>query len=102
MGNTDKLNKLYGLLDNAKRLSSEFSGGYSNHFLSAEEFHLALSESISKLKSGDTSEIDRQYFWFALTCDWDDLIGKDGQTLANEIFELLSDIRKTIILNGNK
>ena len=92
----EKLNRLYTVLDKAERLSMEFSGGYSNNFDSTEEFQLTLSESILKLKSGDINEINKQYFWFAPTCDWDDLIGKDGQILANEIFELLSELKQNI------
>lgn len=99
MTDNEKLNRLCELLDKAQTLSSEFSGGHSNHFSSAEEFHLALSDSIAKLKSGDINEIDKQYFWFALTCDWDDLIGKDGQSLANEIFEILTALKENIQLN---
>ena len=102
MSDTEKANRLYELLDNAVKVSFEFSGGYSNHFLSAEEFHSALSDSVAKLKLGDNGEINRLYFWFAPTCDWDDLIGKSGQNLANEIFELLTYLRESFQLEGNK
>jgi hypothetical protein len=94
MKENDKLNRLYQLLRDAKVLSSAFSGGYSNHFASAEQFYVAFSDSIAKLTSGDLTQLHKQYFWFAPTCDWDDLIGKDGQALGNEIFELLTALRK--------
>jgi hypothetical protein len=57
-------------------------------------FYVAFSDSIAKLTSGDLTQLHKQYFWFAPTCDWDDLIGKDGQALGNEIFELLTALRK--------
>ena len=88
-----KLSRLYSLLENAEKLAREFSGGYSNHFIDAEDFHKSLSESIIKLKSGNWDEIDRLWVWFAPTCDWDDLIGRDGEVLANEVFLLLSDLK---------
>jgi hypothetical protein len=96
MTNNKDLELLFELLDKAEKLASEFSGGYSNHFLSAEEFHAGLSKSIDKLKKGDNNEINNLYFWFAPTCDWDDLIGIDGSDLANEIFKLLSDLRDSL------
>jgi hypothetical protein len=68
---------------------------YSNSFLSAEEFHQALRTSIKSLKEGNLSEISAMWLYFAPTCDWDDLIGKDGMDLANQIFELLSDLEKS-------
>ena len=42
--------KLIELLDKAEYLAGQFSGGYSGQFLSAEEFHLVLVDSITKLK----------------------------------------------------
>jgi hypothetical protein len=93
MINNEKLDKLCLLLDQAEKLSSKFSGGYSIHFLSAEEFHLALSESIKKLKNGKKGEITNLISWFAPTCDWDDFIAGDGSDIANEIFELLCKLK---------
>ena len=98
MTDNQKLERLYGLLDQANELASQFSGGYSNNFSSAEEFHSALDESINKLKAGDYDQIDKLYIWFAPTCDWDDFIHKEGESLANEISELLSDLKKTLKL----
>jgi hypothetical protein len=81
--------KLIGLLDKAEKLASEFQGGYSGQFLSAEEFHQALFDSINKLKQGDNTQLDKLHIWFLPTSCWDDFIGRDGQDLANEICSLL-------------
>src|SRR5438128_114503 len=91
-----KPDRLYLLLDSAEELASHFTGGYSNHFFSAEDFHAALADSIAKLKSGDTDQLDILWLWFAPTCDWDDFIHGEGEDLANEIFPLLTDLKKTL------
>ena len=92
----EKLNeniKLLELLENAEELSSKFSGGYSAQFSSAEEFHWNLKESIHKLKHEDKAQLEILQFWFAPTCAWDSFVGSDGQDLANEIYEILSNLR---------
>jgi hypothetical protein len=86
--------KLIDLLDKAEKLASEFQGGYSGEFLSAEEFHQALIDSINKFKQGDNTQLDNLHIWFLPTSCWDDFIGKDGQDLANEISRLLSTLTK--------
>lgn len=86
--------KLITLLEKAEQLAREFTGGYSNQFLSAEEFHQALSDSINKLKQGDKTQLDKLNFWFGPTSCWDDFVGSDGQDLANEISGLLSKLTK--------
>lgn len=85
---TDK-KKLIELLDKAEHLAGQFSGGYSGQFLSAEEFHSALVDSIIKLKSGDNLQLDKLNIWFLPTSCWDDFVGRDGQDLANQISDLL-------------
>lgn len=85
--------KLIALLEKAAHLAGQFSGGYSGQFLSAEEFHSALVESIAKLKSGDHSQLEKLNIWFLPTSCWDDFVGSHGQDLANEISELL--VKKT-------
>ncbi len=85
--------KLLNLLDKAEHLANDFHGCYSGQFLSAEEFHKALSESISKLKQGDKTQLNQIHIWFLPTSCWDDFIGKDGQDLANQITELLSKLK---------
>jgi hypothetical protein len=87
-------NILIDLLDKAEKLASEFLGGYSGQFLSAEEFHQALVDSISKFKQGDNTQLDKLHNWFLPTSCWDDFIGIEGQTLGNEISELLSTLTK--------
>jgi hypothetical protein len=101
MNTEDKLEELIGLLEISEKLASEFSGGHSNRFLSAEEFHAALSKSLEELEGGNISEINKLYYWFAPTGDWDDLIGEEGQSLANEIFELLSVLRKEFDMDAD-
>lgn len=88
-----KFVRLINFLDEAEKLASAFSGGYSNNFLSAQEFHKALSDSIIKLKAGDIDQLNHLWRWFAPTCDWDDFIGKDGVKLANEIYELVAELK---------
>lgn len=95
-----KLERLISLLDMAEKLAGQFSGGYSNNFLSAEEFHEALTDSIAKLKSGDMEQINRLWLWFAPTCDWDDFIHQDGQDLANKLFPLLTDLKKSLSVHN--
>jgi len=85
---TDNI-KLIELLDKAEHLAGQFSGGYSGQFFSAEEFHLALVDSITKLKNGDKSQLYQLNIWFLPTSCWDDFIGRDGKDLANEISETL-------------
>lgn len=84
--------RLLTLLDQAKELSAQFSGGYSGEFFSAEEFHDALSISIDKLKQGDTTQLRQLYTWFLPTSCWDDFVGQEGQDMANEICSILSNI----------
>jgi hypothetical protein len=91
-----ELEKLHKLLDEADKLSGQYTGGYSNQFLSAQEFNSELSKSILKLKSGDKDEICKMYVWFAPTSTWDDYIGAEGVELGNEIFELLSELKTSL------
>ena len=87
-------NSLINLLDKAEKLASEFHGGYSGQFLSAEEFHHALLDSITKFKQGDEKQLEKLQIWFLPTSCWDDFIGKEGEDLANEISVLLSILKK--------
>ena len=86
---------LFKLLDEAQELAGKYTGGYSNAFLSAEEFHIALKESIIKLKNGDLQQLNRLDIWFAPTCSWDDFVGNAGIELGNEIYEIIYEIIKT-------
>ena len=82
--------KLIMLLDWAEMLVGQYSGGYSGQFLSAEEFHHALQESISKFKQGDQSQLNKLHLWCLPTSNWDGFVGKDGEDLGNQITEILS------------
>ena len=98
--NPDKadLNSLISDLDNAEKLLSEFSGGYSNKFFFAEDFYEAFSKELKKIKADlnnkkypDLSVMSR---WFLPTCDWDDLTGLDGMKLADKISSKLEKMKK--------
>ena len=86
--------RLIRLLEKSEKMASNYSGGYSGHHLSAEEFHQDLKVAIRKYKNGDDSQINEFYFWFAPTCAWDDFIGKEGEHLGNQIFGILTKMKK--------
>lgn len=92
----DKIERLLKLLDEAENLAGQYTGGYSNTFLSAQEFHAALAESINKLKAGDYDQLNELWLWFAPTCAWDDFIQKDGEDLANQIHPLLTELKGSL------
>lgn len=81
-------------LEKAEKLLSEFRGGYSGEFLSAQEFHTAFVKNLELLKAGRLETLNEFYFWFLPTCHWDDFTNGDGTDLGNEIFSNLSDHRK--------
>jgi hypothetical protein len=91
-----KLQQLIKFLDEAEQLAGQFTGGYSDHFFSAEEFHAALKESINKLKAGDMEQLNNLWLWFAPTYDWDDFIHHDGEDLANAIHPLITEQRNSL------
>ena len=91
----NKLADLLILLDEAEILASEFTGGYSSRFFSAEEFHDALKSSILNLKSGDLTEIETLSIYFAPTGFWDQFVGMDGMDLANKIDYTIKSIQKS-------
>lgn len=91
-----KLERLIKLLGEAEKLAGQFTGGYSNNFFSAQEFHTALADSINKLKVGDIDQLISLWLWFAPTCDWDDFIRQDDEDLANEIYSLVTELRKSL------
>lgn len=86
--------RLLKLLDKSEKIAANYTGGYSGDLLSAEEFHSELATAISKYRNGDDTQLDLFYLWFAPTCAWDDFIGSEGENLANEIFELLVNMKK--------
>ncbi len=93
MNKETQMQELLKLLDEAEQLASEYTGGYSGPFFSAQEFHRALSDSIAKLKNGYVSQLKQLDFWFLPTSCWDDFIHADGQHLADQISSLLSQLR---------
>jgi len=90
----NKKTQLIHLLDEAERVVSKYSGGSSGVTLSAEEFHQDLKISIQKFKSGDLSQLNQFWIWFAPTSTWDDFVGQKGEELGNQIFELIDEIKK--------
>ncbi len=92
MHTDNAMHTLIMLLDQAEELAAQFSGGYSGNFWSAEEFHMALAQSIMKLKNGDQSQLEKLNLWFLPTSCWDDFIGLDGLDLGNEISEIISKL----------
>ena len=83
---------LIKLLDKADQLAGNYNGAYPDEFLSEEEFHLALIESIEKLKNGDKSQLTQLYNWFLPSYLWDNYEGKAFKSLVNKIFSLLSKL----------
>ena len=93
-GNNRQKTQLIALLDEAVAVSSRYSGGYSNKFLSAEEFHKALELAVSELKLGKMHVLNDLWGYFAPTCAWDDFVGRhEGSNLAKEIFGLINQLR---------
>ena len=81
--------QLISILKVAHSLLSHYSGGYSNHFMSAEEFSNALLQVIESLEKHDETALDLVFLWFCPTSDWDDFSGNEGFTIGNEIFEIV-------------
>ena len=91
------LSQLITNLEKAEKLLSEFHGGYSGEFLSAEEFHKAFLNNLELLKAGRLETLNEFYFWFLPTCHWDDFTNADGLALGNKIFSSLLEYRKKYI-----
>ena len=83
------LSSLLKLLDEAHKIAEYFSGGHSGQFLSAEEFHQALGESIGKLKQGDYGQLEKLTVWFLPTSSWDDFTGVEGIDIGAQISDLV-------------
>lgn len=92
--------RLLNLLEKSERIVSKYKGGYSGEYLSAEEFHRDLKSAIVDYKNGDDAKLDQFYIWFAPTCHWDDFVGNEGESLANEIFEIVGKLRKNKTLHN--
>lgn len=80
-------------LEKAVELAAQYSGGWSDHHFSAEEFHANLASKVDLLKSGDTRVLADLLIWFTPSYDWDDFIGEEGMPLANSIHSKLLMIK---------
>lgn len=89
--NLNKMEHLINELKIAEKILSDYSGGYSGKYSSAEEFHSDLVNRIEKLENGDITVIDELWIWFAPTCQWDDFVG--NLELGESIFQKLNDIK---------
>jgi hypothetical protein len=76
-------------LRKAHELASQFSGGYSERFHSAEEFAHALGMAILELEAGNRAVLEQLDLWFLPTSDWDDLVRFDGLELGQRISDML-------------
>lgn len=83
----EDLHKALGLL-------SEYEGGNSGDFLSAQDFHLALEDAIDDVEFGNNDDLSKFWIWFAPTSVWDDFVGEKGADLGNSIFERVDKWKK--------
>ena len=89
------LQKLIELLKRANSLLSEFSGGYSGEFMSAEEFHEKLTEVIMYLEESKLEYLLDILVWFVPASCWDDFVGiHDTEKLADQIYEIATKLYK--------
>ena len=91
----EKMLELIKLLEKAERYLSEFRGGYSGQYISAEDFHQDFKLELDKLKNGNNESVNTFWIWFAPTYHWDDFTGSDlnSEKYGNTIFEKLSAIK---------
>ena len=83
-------------LNEAEKILSEYSGGYSGRYFSAEEFHADLLDRIKKLESGEKKVIEDLWIWFAPISQWDDFVG--DVHLGDRIFQRLDQIKRNLVL----
>ena len=89
-----ELFELFADLHLAEKMLSEFKGGYSNKFSSAEEFYKAFVEELYEIEKDNVADFTQIWNWFAPTCDWDDFTGMDGLELGNRIFSRVDNWKK--------
>lgn len=87
------MDELLAQLKIAQALASQFTGGYSERFMSAEEFADALGKAISELESGNTAVTDELSLWFLPTGDWDDFVKLEGLEMGQRVSDLLEAYR---------
>ncbi|WP_142724440.1 MULTISPECIES: hypothetical protein [unclassified Chryseobacterium] len=78
-------------LRQAERMLSEFSGGYSGQYFSAEEFHKDLKDHIFELENGNKAVLEDLFIWFAPTCQWDEFVG--DTILGERIFQQITTLK---------
>lgn len=78
----------------AVKILSNYEGGHSGEFLSAQEFHQALEDAIDDIEFGNKTDLTRFWFWFAPTSVWDDFVGEEAVELGNRIFERVDKWKK--------
>ncbi|ASZ10723.1 hypothetical protein KTO58_21905 [Chitinophaga pendula] len=98
MDHDEDMQALLDLLEEALLLASQYSGGYSEGFMSAEAFHTTLAASVERLKAGDHTELDHLYLWFAPAGVWEDLTGHVA--LGDIIFEKAGDLQHRLLNNS--
>ncbi len=76
-------------LHKAEKFLSEYKGGNSGEFLSAEVFHEAFVEELCNVEFDNVADFTLMWRWFMPTCEWDDFTRKQGQELGNRIFARL-------------
>lgn len=91
MNLSNNLHTLINDLKQAEKVLSEFTGGYSGMYISSEDFHLDLRDSINKLENGNTEVINELWIWFAPTSHWDNFVG--DVALGEKIFQQLNKLR---------
>ena len=87
--------KLIAKLKTAHALVSQFTGGYSDGFSSAEEFSVALGKAIQALESGNREVLRDVRIWFLPTSDWDDFVGQEGVQLGEDVSRIIDQCMKT-------
>ncbi len=90
MNDQSKMNPLLEALKKAAHELSQYTGGYSTEFDSAEDFHQALVDRIKRLEAGDVAVLPELYIWFAPTSDWDDFVG--DAAMGEQVFQLLHQV----------
>ncbi|MDR1274896.1 MAG: hypothetical protein LBL72_00665 [Candidatus Accumulibacter sp.] len=83
------IDPLIAELKKAHALASQFTGGYSARFMSAEEFAHALAQTIAELEAGNTAALKKLNLWFLPTSDWDDFVKLEGMELGQRISDML-------------
>lgn len=94
MDNNSKnyIQSLINDLKEAEKILSEYSGGYSGQYISAEEFHKDLKDRIFKLENGNEAVLEDLWIWFAPSCQWDEFVG--DAILGERIFQQIIALKE--------